>query len=194
MADASFPLLSELRKPPVIGRTYMVPAVRFTYLDRDDDWPVLGPMHTDVKHFNFPEPHYHIDARFVTGEQARLMRRYTRHSRYAAGVDPLVATVSALPLSKRRVWNAPELPKGMPELKDMRCARKAHLHPFNHFGAFVALRAEYSDPALPIQKPNGRLLCPHRKVDLSSFPPDADGIVVCPLHGLRVKCGGLSHA
>lgn len=194
MAEPSVPLLSELRKPPVIGRTYMVPVVHFIYLDREDHWPVLGPMHTDVKHFNFPEPHYHIDARFVTGEQARVMRRYTRGSIWSDGIDPLLATVSGVPLSKLRRWNAADLPKGMPELKALRCARKAHLHPFNNRGAFMDMRAEYSDPALPIHKPDGRLLCPHRKVDLSSFPPDADGVVVCPLHGLRVKCKASPHA
>jgi hypothetical protein len=188
MAEPSIPLLSELRGPPVVGRTYMVPVVHFIYLDRKDFWPVLGPMHTDVRHFNFPEPHYHIDARFVTGEQARLMRNYTRGSRWAENSDPLVATVCGVPLAKRRVWNAPELPKGMPELKPLRCARKSYVHPFNGKGAFVDLRAEYSDPAIPIHKPDGRLLCPHRKVDLASFAPDADGIVVCPLHGLRVQC------
>ncbi|NOW44072.1 hypothetical protein FHW96_000199 [Novosphingobium sp. SG751A] len=188
MADPAIPLLSDLRTPPVIRRTYMVPVVHFIYLNREDDWPVLGPMHTDAKHFNFPEPHYHIDARFLTADQARLVRNYMRGSRLADGFDPLAVTVSGLPLAKRRVANPVEVPKGRPELKALRCSRKTPIYPFGDRPPMQALRAEYSDPAIPIQKPDGRLLCPHRKVDLSSFAPDADGVVVCPLHGLRVHC------
>jgi nitrite reductase/ring-hydroxylating ferredoxin subunit len=52
--------------------------------------------------------------------------------------------------------------------------------------------ARYGKIAEPIRAKGGRLLCPHRKVDLSNFPPDENGIVVCPLHGLRVRCANPS--
>jgi nitrite reductase/ring-hydroxylating ferredoxin subunit len=33
----------------------------------------------------------------------------------------------------------------------------------------------------------GRAVCPHKKVDLTGQPCEPDGIVVCPLHRLRVR-------
>lgn len=185
------PLLADLREPPVPGRFYLVPVVRrYPWHGRVDDWPVIGPKHDDREHFNFPDVHYHLDPRFLTSAQEQFVRRQgarVGRSSYTPGAagDAVEYAVSGYPLSNRD-W---QLPPGRPELVRRRCRRASYT-----FGMFPerrvqSMRAALGDPAEPIRLADGRLLCPHRKVDLSQFPPDESGIVTCPLHGLRVRCG-----
>lgn len=172
--------LSALREPPVVGRFYMVPVVRFVWCDVEADWPVLGPMHADEEFFNFPKRHYHVDARFVSAALARKLRRY--------GGDNVASAAQRYPLSQRWGDDEPDLPNGRPTLKRLKCRSAEFAYHFGHQEAVGHLRAHYGEPAEPIVRPDGRLLCPHRKVDLSQFAPDANGLVTCPLHGLRVLC------
>ena len=172
--------LSDLREPPIPGRFYLVPVISYTYCGNKGDWPVLGPLHTDREHFNFPDPHYHVDPRFLTAQQ---VERVTRH--YAYWNHSIEAITGGAPLCDRRT----PLPKGRPALKRRKCRSVQIVYAHGSRPQVLGLRADYPDPAQPIRKPDGRLLCPHRKVDLSSLVPDADGIVTCPLYGLRVACG-----
>ncbi|WP_226018660.1 hypothetical protein [Novosphingobium sp. FKTRR1] len=189
----SAPLLSDLRSPPVVGRFYMVPVIRdFYWHGIKHDWPVLGPMHTDVDHFNFPYPHYHVDIRFLT---KALMRRVASKWGYASVADDLVARAASVatcyPLMKVMFplpAHAP-LPLGRPPLARKFCSTSVVPFTLQDRKPFPALRAAYPDPAPAIRRMDGRLLCPHRKVDLSTFAPDAAGVVTCPVHGLRVQCG-----
>ncbi len=181
MADT--PALADLREPPVIGRFYMVPVVDdYPYLSRWDQWPVLGPKHTDIAHFNFPDQHYHLDARFLTARQRQFL---TRRGLPWSKTDPVAAIVQASPLNYRGI----PLPSGRPRLARRKCTGLCVPYIFADRTPVKAMRADYPSPAHPIRKPDGRLLCPHRKVNLSSFAPDADGNVTCPLHGLIVQCG-----
>jgi hypothetical protein len=181
--------LSDLREPPVAGRFYLVPFVRFTYLGHLDRWPVIGPMHTDLRHFNFPEPHYHVDARFLTARQVARVKAFARFTTFDGLSEDktLAGIVGGHPLAKRRREEV-ALPKHRPSLMRRKCRSAVALHVHGARNPVKALRADYTDPAMPITKADGRQLCPHRKVDLSSFPPDEHGIVTCPLHGLRVRC------
>lgn len=176
------PDIRTLREPPVPGRYYMVPAVFFTWFGRETWWPVLGPMHTDAEHLQFPHRHYHIDARFVTARMARALGFY----------DEIDVASQSYPLAQRH-GSTDELPKGRPLLRRMRC--RTNDYPYHHHGQpnIAGLRLAYGDEgpdrrAEPIRLADGRILCPHRKVDLSSFAPDGDGVVTCPLHGLMVQC------
>ena len=45
---------------------------------------------------------------------------------------------------------------------------------------FADLEDHYSDKQLKENR-----ICPHRGADLSTFTPDADGCITCPLHGLK---------
>ena len=182
MDPVTVPLLSSLREPPVPGRFYMVPVVPYTYLKYKGEWPVLGAMHTDVAHFNFPHVHYHVDPRFLTKRQVEQVEGYY-------SVWSLAAVTQGQPLHRR---DEP-LPKGRPILKRRKCRSIETPYAHDDKAPVLALRADYSDSALPIAKPDGRLLCPHRKVDLSSLVPDEQGIVTCPLHGLRVDCRRATH-
>lgn len=182
-------LLSDLRAPPVVGRFYMVPVIEdFPWYGRVRDWPVLGPQHADVEFFNFRYLHYHIDIRFVVERDFRYMaahsapRCHGKSDTYAAALS-----ASAAPLHNMRR----PLPKGRPRLMPRQCRREGMGAPIVDYVPLIIgeMEARYGSPAEPIRRRDGRLLCPHRKVDLASFPPDAEGIVVCPLHGLRVRCG-----
>lgn len=185
----STPLLSELREPPVVGQFYMVPVIRqFYWHGRRGDWPVIGPMHEDKHFFDFDELHYHIDARFLTKPQAAFAASHCpKRILNIGGFEPEIVTISGAPLSN---WYSRTLPRGRPALARRKCTRESYesmvlqVHP----DARRKLEARYGAIATPIHRRDGRMLCPHRKVDLSQFVPDANGIVTCPLHGLRVRC------
>lgn len=181
--------VATLQGPPVVGRFYMVPFIHAYWHGELDDWPVMGPMHTDNKHFNFPWRHYHVDPRFLTSRQVRRTRvdQMTMHGRWKHCFAAPLGFSDGTQFPYR---NNEQAPKGRPAEKRMRCARPMPETIFNDQAPVKAMQADLGHPAQPIRRADGRLLCPHRKVDLSSFPRDADGIVVCPLHGLRVQCGG----
>lgn len=186
----SAPLLSELREPPVVGRYYMVPVVRHPWHGRTDDWPVFGPMHTDREFFGFDAAHYHVDMRFIGKRHTAWAIRQLWYRNRSGDEDKDLALVcSVYPLADRLT----ALPTGRPGLARRRCVRSHVGTPLlQHMKADMRenFRAHYGDtpehPAAAIRKADGRRLCPHRKVDLSSLSPDANGVVVCPLHGLRV--------
>lgn len=182
------PLLSELREPPVVGRFYMVPVVRGHVAGRLSDWPVLGPRHNDQDTFpHFPWDHYHLDGRFLSPRQANILLDTSwTGSDLAKQVGLWVMPHD--PASKR------VLPRGRPPVLRRKCQRDALEYAHGDKNPIISLRERFGAVVEPRLLADGRRLCPHRKVDLSSFPPDADGIVVCPLHGLRVRCGVPAHA
>lgn len=172
----SAPLLSELREPPVVGRFYMVPVIEdYAWCGRIDAWPVIGPLHTDADFFKFTDPHYHIDARFMTARQETTAASM-RHGATLEGA------VGSYPLSNRYR----SLPKGLPVLRRRKCRRASYSNACTARPEVMALQEHFGTAPAAIVRPDGKLLCPHRKADLSQFPADADGIVTCPLHGLRV--------
>lgn len=176
--------LSDLREPPVVGRFYLVPVVRdYPYFGRVDIWPVLGPKHEDAEFINYPHHHYHLDARFLTAEQEAWM---VRRGRFIAGLEDddaaLIAVVGRSPLN----YDGVPLPKGRPKLAPRKCRRLTYGYAYSDRPQIEALRKHYGNPVDAIRLDDGRALCPHRKADLTQFPPDEAGVVVCPLHGLRV--------
>ncbi len=187
-------LLSSLRAPPVPGRFYMVPAVRFVWHDRRAYWPVLGPLHHDKDFFDFPQSHYHLDVRFLGARLSRTGLVSLPWDSKAHGLktdtEKLAYMATGWPLAHRD----DPLPKGMPTLRKMKCHRASYDTPIGRHGLpgskqIDAMKQRYGSPAEAIRLRDGRVLCPHQKVDLSQFNRDADGIVICPLHGLPVRCG-----
>lgn len=168
--------LADLREPPVVGRFYLVPAiVGYPYFGKVDTWPVIGPKHADGEFIKLFDEHYHIDARFLTAAQERFaMGSYSLSIEEVVGRTPLATRGSPLP-------------KGRPTLVRRKCRRDTYGHVYGHHDEIKAMRAHYGEPDA-IRLADGRTLCPHRKADLTQFPRDADGMVTCPLHGLRVRC------
>jgi hypothetical protein len=170
------PLLADLREPPVVGQFYMVPAIEYPYCGLVDKWAVLGPKHADAEFLQFTEHHYHIDARFLTASQERRILNWLP-SRYST----IEECAGGWPLSNRDV----KLPDGRPALIKRKCRRQTYGYAFDWQPGIKALHDHFAGREA-IRLDDGRILCPHRKADLTQFPPDADGMVTCPLHGLRV--------
>lgn len=173
----TIPLLSELREPPVPGRFYMVPVIDFVYFGFRGQWPTLGPLHHDREEIGFEPLHFHVDFRFLHARQVRQIDGIY----WGASAE---TTVSSAPLNRRDL----EIPR-QAYLAKRRCRVSGWTYsPPERPKWLEAFDRRFGAVAEPRRLADGRLLCPHRKVDLSSFAPDAEGIVTCPLHGLRVRC------
>lgn len=182
------PALSDMREPPVVGRFYMVPTVHYYLHGLTTYWPVLGPIHDDAEDLDFPHLHFHLDGRFLSKRMRSSLRNYRRLED-----DTLLNGTVLIEVREEYRKQYGELPR-QPVLRRRKCRRadipytaEAREKILESRGNKIEVRHGF--PAEPIRLRDGRILCPHRKVDLSTFAPDADGLVTCPLHGLRVHCG-----
>ncbi len=151
--------------PFTIGRFYRVPTVRARLYQRLRDWPVIGPQHEDAQFINFPHQHVHVDWRFVCDADFKFATRAYR--------PPL-----AVPLcTGHGTPNMFELPP--PMLKRRVCRREMPQWPLKQLAWLRPLEDAFAGRCL---KPG--LVCPHRGFPLKGLPPDADGVVTCPGHGL----------
>jgi hypothetical protein len=159
-----------------VGKIYLVPTVRYSWHGRMSDWPVFGPLHSDAEFFDFPWKHYHVDIRFLSDAELRIIGR-----KFAPEPDALfygIARAYGAPLASRDKAEHPQ-----PGVRRRKCHRQWDYYPHGDKAAVIALRAAFSDKQL-IQK-DGDLLCPHRGVSLATIPPDENGVITCPLHGLK---------
>lgn len=161
--------VDRITTPLVVGRAYLVQTVHFRYFSDDyADWPVMGHKHTDVEFFNFKEPHFHVDARFLS----QKLRKKIGDSLFSA------------PLAKRIFPHQnDELP--VPFWKKWRCRVSFMEYPFGDRDAIQGIRMHYSGQQCA--KGKGGWICPHRKAALGSILPDENGLVTCPLHGLVIN-------
>lgn len=157
--------------PLVVGRRYLVPTVLATWRGVKRAWPVLGPEHDDADFLNFPIRHYHLDLRF-------LAARWLDTS--WSGDDFIVASGMPLCATDREGTRRQDLPP--PALRQRQC-RSATIN-------FGSLDTAYRPPkrieaALgPLRAAYAGRQCAKGK--LGSIPPAADGVITCPLHGLRI--------
>jgi hypothetical protein len=182
--------VDRLKEPPVVGRWYLVPAIlwdrsSFSSLGQSEWkilrelktgphakwWPVWGRKHNDIEYFNFAALHYHIDPRFLTRRQVKEV--------WCSGSRTVLQELQAQPLSHTGLKSGP--PK--PTLQRMKCTL-SHAE-WGHSGAkkVLALNADYAGK----QCRNGKfgLVCPHKQFPLGSALA-IDGVITCPLHGLRI--------
>ena len=170
--------INTLKQPPVPGKFYMAPSLKFKwdgYLP-EMFWPVIGPPHNDVQFFNFAPVHWHVDIRFLT--QAHILQ--------TLGVYQIEG--KPIPLDM--------LGGQRPVMRRFRCRQE--VENYQHFDSEKVenLNAHFADRQA-IKGQHG-WVCPHQAVPLGSIAPDADGIITCPLHGLRIdaasgRCAG-AHA
>ena len=128
------------------------------------DWPVIGPQHEDREFFGFTTWHYHVDARFLPKGDKRIYDTLT------------------YPLHGRHRVNGryDRLPK--PVWRRRKCvASGVGFAPGGR--QIAAMQAHYAGQQCPRNRAG--FVCPHRKVPLGSVEPK-DGVIVCPLHGLRI--------
>lgn len=169
--------IDEMSEPPVVGRFYLVPTCRYEYYRRTDLWPVIGPRHEDAEIFNFPHQHYHVDGRFLTARQRTYLNRWGRHG------DDWVGTIGAAPLNVREEWSGKVRPHPPLTWERRRCSDARVSYPWGGQPAVKKLRAHHATDKLHCG--DHGWICPHRGAHLGSVAPDAQGIITCPLHGLR---------
>lgn len=156
--------IDRLTTPVVKGQYYLVPTVHGTWDRRVANWPVIGPLHEDKDRFDFGPDHYHIDARFVC--LSPYMRDYT-----------FAAPLHAWP------YKEPTAPLPAPIFRRRKCHEPWILYPYSDRTPIIKLRVDFS--GTQCQHGKGGWICPHRKASLGSVMP-IDGIITCPLHGLRI--------
>lgn len=149
--------IDQLTSPPIIGQFYRVPCILGHWNDSEVlRWiPIVGPLHDDADHLNFPWSHWHVDGRFVRSEVGA----------FACRNKPIIKehTRGEIQFNRRKCYrHSPELGFGF--LKNQLKHR--------------ALREAYKDARMKCMK------CPHRGFDLSTQPV-VNGVVYCPGHALR---------
>ena len=189
-----------LTEPAAVGRWYLVPTVEYVWMGRRDAWPVLGPRHNDADHLRFPASHYHVDARFLSARRFRQIEEEC-----AVGIfgdeRPVLGHIAGSPLSYKLPGrprtremstaeaDAGQYPHPAPVWKRLLMKRDAPfprvwVEDHKRAGNFRSLFAAFAGQTAARGKHG--LICPHKKFSLGGVPPDADGIVTCPLHGLRI--------
>lgn len=152
-----------------IGTVYNVPAVRWTGSSFGrptgvpEVVPILGPMHEDAEHINFPEPHWHVDWRFVAESNWRCMPE----SYAFGGRDRFAAARVVIAKNTGPIFRV-----------QRRCRRGHVLFPRDLAGWMRGLEASMAGQTARCG------ICPHRGVPLAGAPV-IDGARVCPGHGLR---------
>jgi nitrite reductase/ring-hydroxylating ferredoxin subunit len=166
--------ITSLAEPPVVGRYYLVPTVLYPWHNIKRPWPVFLPKHNDAEHLNFSSPHYHVDPRFV-GKQAFEWA--------AMGPRDSLASFQASPLCSRD-WGREDGTQPHPPVvwRKLQCKR-THL-PYR-FADLIAKKLEPAFVGRQCKRARTGWVCPHKNVPLGSFA-SVDGVITCPLHGLRV--------
>jgi hypothetical protein len=151
--------VDRLKEPPIVGQIYLVPTVFGQWHHLLRDWPVIGLKHDDVEHLNFDKVHYHLDTRFLRVPKS------------------LLSTSPYSPLHER--CNVP--------LRSVRLARRTCLRePLTFSGpADFTIKFEAAFSGRQCGKGKRGWVCPHKHFPLGSIRP-IDGVLHCPLHGLRI--------
>ena len=189
--------------PLVIGRYYRVPCF-YTGLSASAkrEWlPCIGDLHLDKRFFDFSLYHVHVDERFLSARHdlMRVIKTRGGEDSYLL-VNAQVYSMFYDPKSESGSWALGKVPYQIFDTtsaaekaafreairpafgeRTLMCRRTAKARPNStgRFGSIKRLRDHYA--GRPIV--NGRY-CPHQHADLSGCTP-IDGIIECPLHGLR---------
>lgn len=181
--------VTDLNAPPVVGSYYLVPTVTYLYDGKVLPWPVYPSLHEDAEHLNFPWPHYHFDARFMT----HRMMTFFRESWGRTEAENLHAKV--LQRNKSGTWSSVRplvqqaaedtVPHPPIVWRRMQCKRATPAYPFAGRKPLLTIQAAHAGQQC--RKNPAGWVCPHRNYPLGSHLPDADGVITCPLHGLRIR-------
>ena len=187
--NLTLPSVPQLPDEPAIGAFYRRPCVRAHWPTTQIHWlPVLGPIHSDREHIKADFQHLHVDYRFLNLE----IRRSLDDLIDDCGDIRCINRVYSRTIS--HVW-----PRGHDEPVELNKIHPMEIHP----SSWISVRPrKYQGPYPPYPYENVPWLhelsqayaertliegtiCPHRGTDLAGFVPDDDGVVTCPLHGLR---------
>jgi hypothetical protein len=183
--------ITHLGEPPVIGRRYLVPTVHYVWLHGSRRaWPVYLPKHDDQEHLNFPFPHYHVDPRFLNKRDTRFAAQSSVGALTSVREGEVVSlaerTTQARPLVRTTgAWSLADIDPHPPIVwAAKRCFRPAVGYRAAHEPTIVGMHAAYQGQQC--RRVRSGWICPHKRFPLGSLEP-VDGVVTCPLHGLRVR-------
>lgn len=158
------PLIADVESP-IIGRYYMVPCIVAPMWDQDAMVPLIGPKHNDQDVIGFSKDHWHVDWRFASRRLWDLMMRMSSRD----------GGVLAIAIANFNGGSSP---------RKRKCHREMPTYPTTdrnnetiHW--LPKLEAAYAGACLKTCK-----VCPHRGIPLKGMKPNADGLIVCPGHGL----------
>lgn len=151
---------------PVIGKFYLVPGIVHLFMGRTKWWPIHGPQHEDADDIGFPEQHFHVDSRFLSG------RDYRKACNYISS-----AAFHSTPLSENAYY---DIKIGSVEYKARRYQREYDAFPYDKAKWMEKLERKYHGVCI-----KDSLVCPHRGALMHAITPDEKGTIICPLHGLR---------
>ena len=188
-----------------MGRTYLVTAVRTTWPMRPIAkprpgvrWvPVMGPRHSDNDAVNFPPQHWHADPRFLDHGELWGDPSVRQHFRYfeASEFDlefayfriPIVEATPEPATGENpddTIWVSDLINSPVPQESYIRLLPFQLRHEVPGYPGtqdyLPELTEQFRDQALIEDR-----FCPHRGADLAGITPDPQGIITCPLHGLR---------
>jgi hypothetical protein len=150
-----------------VGKPYLVPCVRASSTPpsyaRPGDWvPVLLPEHEDREIIGVPYAHYHLDFRFLSDRQHRLVHLGS--------------------IMHRDLWPTPKpgltLYVGELEYRRKKCRRRMPINYPHHLPTwYPRLEKAYTGACMVNRR------CPHKGIDLSGCEA-RNGVILCPGHGL----------
>ena len=155
----------ELTAPPVKGRVYLVRCVRAPWNGEDGVWPVWGAKHEDAKFIDFGWRHYHVNRFFIDPNRQLLACGHPVSEGFTGGPVRLPE-----PVLLRRICRTAS---PMPFPLEVSTVQPKWIEMYAHFAGTQSKRG------------NG-WVCPHKGFDLGPIAPRLDGVIVCPLHGLRI--------
>lgn len=177
----SIPRLLDLKEPPMVGETYLVPVCNVNGLARAT-MPVLGHEHNDVDIGQPDMNHIHLDVRFVSDEElvagdfnsAQVACMYSRTTGPYGGVCATAYRTGNIPggeplkvWEEARVCVRSEFPQGL------------------HYKAGTTLdrlAGRLKSEGFRL-KPDCKV-CPHKGTRLDNVKAK-NGVLMCPAHGLE---------
>ena len=178
-----------------LGKFYEVRCLRTDWSKTNKpEWiPVIGPIHDDRDHIKFDEQHFHVDFRFL-GKKLRIAAAEHRHGNRGINLVFVLPISKVLPLQSDS-WlklNDPML-QNFPEesyMKTMKLKFKTEYPEYDFEPPWLlSMETAYRNARL-----GPDMICPHRGTDLNGMKTDENGLLTCPLHGLRwdTKTGKLA--
>ena len=177
----------------LVGHKYRVPCIRATWLGIGPCWwPVNGPRHEDSEHLDFDEQHWHIDQRFITRAVWDGMHSRISGFRNVYGVPLMLFSIAPRghnSVNKEVNGEQPEecylkYLNGLPRETWFKRLRRVYLREYEFEPMMENLRKKLRPGFEGTRLNLDRRICPHKGADLSRIP-DQDGVIECPLHGLR---------
>ena len=174
------------QKSMKLGKFYFVRCLRATWSrDNKPEWtPVIGPPHDDLEHIGFKHQHFHVDSRFL-GKRTQNRTAENQHKNRKINLAFVLPISHVIPIgSKGKLKLDDKRLEDFPEesyMRTMKLKFKTECPEYNFKPPWLlSMEKAYRNARL-----SPDMMCPHRGADLNGMKTDENGLLTCPLHGLR---------